>query len=50
MKEKRKRKLRLKDTAVKVAYSIASLEANTACPLIAYQPEQPNELKRLRKF
>lgn len=35
---------------VKAAYKMASLDANTACPLIGYQPELPKAVKKLRKF
>lgn len=33
-----------------VAIKAASIEANTACRLYSYQPKEPKELKRLRKF
>ena len=28
----------------------AGIEANTACPLWGYQPKEPKQVKKLRKF
>lgn len=33
-----------------VAKQAASLEANSACFLMAYQPKESEEIKKLRKF
>lgn len=35
---------------VKIATKIATIDANTACPYITFQPHKPDEVKRLRKF
>ncbi len=33
-----------------IAIKVATLDANTACPCISYQPKQPKSMKKLRKF
>lgn len=33
-----------------MAKMAASVEANTACPCWNYQPEEPQDVKKLRKF
>lgn len=35
---------------VKVAKKFAIVEANTACPLLGYQPKESQAIKKLRKF
>lgn len=40
----------IKKVVAKIAKKSASMEANTACPLWNYQPKEPIELKKLRKF
>lgn len=35
---------------VKVATKAAGIEANTACWFYSYQPKEPKDLKKLRKF
>lgn len=40
----------VKKTIARMAKRTASLEANTACPLIGYQPKEPEAVKKLRKF
>lgn len=40
----------MKKTIVSMAKKSASLEANTACPAIGFQPKEPQEVKKLRKF
>lgn len=40
----------IKKTIAKIARTSAKVEANTACPLWHYQPKEPDELKKLRKF
>lgn len=32
------------------ARKAASVEANTACPCLGYQPKEPKQVKALRKF
>lgn len=34
----------------RLAGKAASVEANTGCTLIAYQPKEPQKIKELRKF
>lgn len=33
-----------------VAKKMAFVEANTACPLVGYQPKEPQGVKKLRRF
>lgn len=33
-----------------LAKKSASVEANTACPYIGFQPKEPQAVKKLRKF
>ncbi len=40
----------IKKSIVNIAKKSASLEANTACPLLNYQPKEPQNVKKLRKF
>ncbi len=40
----------VRNKIVQTAKLTARIEANSACILIAYQPEKPKELKKLRKF
>lgn len=35
---------------VNTAIKVAGIEANTACRGYSYQPSEPKEVKRLRKF
>lgn len=37
-------------TVKRIAIHTAGHYANTACPLITYQPKVNNEVKKLRKF
>lgn len=40
----------LKIAIVNMAKKSATMEANTACPLMNYQPREPKTVKKLRKF
>lgn len=40
----------MKKAIVSMAKKSASMEANTTCPLIGYQPKEPQAVKKLRKF
>ena len=40
----------VKKTIAFLAKKTASIEANTACPCIGYQPKEPQNVKKLRKF
>lgn len=40
----------LEKAIVNLAIKVAGIEANTACRLYSYQPKEPKDLKRLRKF
>lgn len=33
-----------------VLKKFATMEANTTCPLLGYQPKEPQNVKKLRKF
>ncbi len=33
-----------------MARKAAGMEANTTCPLWGYQPKEPHEVKKLRRF
>ena len=41
---------RAKKTVVKLAKRTASVEANTACLCLNYQPKETESVKQLRKF
>lgn len=47
---KKKSKQVLSKHIVRVARKVAEIEANSSCPLFAYQPILPDSVKRLRKF
>lgn len=40
----------IKRIVANVAKKSATMEANTACPFMNYQPEEPKAVKKLRKF
>lgn len=40
----------MKSIIEKAAIKIATMDANSACPCISYQPIVPKAVKRLRKF
>lgn len=40
----------VKKAIANMAKKSAVIEANTACPFINYQPKEPQEVKKLRKF
>lgn len=40
----------IKKTIADIAKKSASIEANTACPIMNYQPKEPQNVKKLRKF
>lgn len=40
----------IKKAIVYMAKQSASMEANTACPLIGFQPKESQAVKKLRKF
>ena len=46
----KKNKKKLRNLINKIAIKIATMEANTACPCITYQPKVPESVKKLRKF
>lgn len=46
----RKIKIIVKKAVAQMAKKSASMEANTACPCMNYQPEEPQDVKKLRKF
>lgn len=41
---------KMEKAIAKMAKMSASVEANTACPCWNYQPEEPQNVKKLRKF
>lgn len=47
---KKKIKQELSKHVVRVARKVAEIEANSSCPLFAYQPILPDGVKKLRKF
>lgn len=49
MKKENKTQM-LKKALVLVAKKTASLEANTACPLLTYQEKEPEQVRKLRRF
>lgn len=40
----------VKKTIAYLAKKSASMEANTACPYVGFQPKEPQAVKKLRKF
>ena len=40
----------MKKAIVMMAKRSAVMEANTSCPLLGFQPEEPKAVKKLRKF
>jgi cyclic lactone autoinducer peptide len=40
----------VKKTIAYLAKKSASVEANTACPCVGFQPKEPQTVKKLRKF
>ena len=40
----------VKKAVINVAKRSAVMEANTSCPLMGYQPKEPQAVKKLRKF
>ncbi len=40
----------VKKTIAYLAKKSASVEANTACPCVGFQPKEPQAVKKLRKF
>ena len=40
----------VKKAIVSMAKKSASMEANTSCPIIGFQPQEPQAVKKLRKF
>lgn len=40
----------VKKAIVNMAKKSASMEANTTCPCLGYQPKEPQAVKKLRKF
>ena len=43
-------KRNIKQAIVSIAKKSAGMEANTACPIMNYQPKEPQKVKKLRKF
>ncbi len=43
-------KTAVKKAIVNMAKKSASMEANTTCPCLGYQPKEPQAVKKLRKF
>lgn len=41
---------KVETTIAGMARRAAGMEANTTCPLWGYQPKEPQEIKKLRKF
>lgn len=50
MRKERKEKQILKKGIAAIAKRTAMVEVNTVCPLIAFQPEVPEELKNSENF
>lgn len=40
----------VKKALAEIAKKSASMEANTACPCINFQPKEPQAVKEMRKF
>ena len=49
-KAMQKIKMIVKKSIAKMAKKAASVEANTTCPLYNFQPKEPQDVKKLRKF
>lgn len=47
---KEKVKNKIGKTLVKVAKATAKMEANTSCAFLGYQSNEPERVKKLRKF
>ena len=45
-----KLKKTVKKAIANMAKKSASMEANTACPCMNFQPKEPQNIKKLRKF
>ncbi|MCI8692765.1 MAG: cyclic lactone autoinducer peptide [Lachnospiraceae bacterium] len=43
-------KKRVEQVIAQIAKRSASVEANTACSFLGYQPKEPKQVKSLRKF
>lgn len=43
-------KRNIKKAIASMAKKSAGMEVNTACPIMNYQPKEPQEVKKLRKF
>lgn len=43
-------KTMVKKAIIGLAKKNATMEANTSCPVIGYQPKEPQAVKKLRKF
>lgn len=50
MKKKNTFKNNLKYAIVGIAKKASSMEANTTCAYLGYQSEEPDAVKKLRKF
>lgn len=50
MQRKNQMVKKIEKAIVNVAKRSASVEANTACPFLTYQPKEPQAVKELRKF
>lgn len=50
MQRKEKVVKKVEKTIAKMAKLSACMEANTACPCWNYQPKEPQNVKKLRKF
>lgn len=46
----RGKKINFQKLVIKAAYSIAKMDANSACTYITYQPSIPDSAKKLRRF
>ncbi len=40
----------VKRVVINLAKRSATMEANTSCPFMGYQPKEPQAVKKLRKF
>lgn len=50
MQNKNLLKKKLATMVAGVLKNFATMEANTTCPLLGYQPKEPQNVKKLRKF
>lgn len=41
---------KIKKSIANMAMKAAGVEANTACPILNFQPKEPQDVKKLRKF